>query len=174
MAQASRPRGTHPPTHHALPCNTGNHQVPTASLLPLAKHELDAVVSACKSLKYTHNHPHQQQLLFSVFLHNAPDAKAAEYGTEHQLQDRLATQWGSITLVEAERRLLQAALRDPLNRFFALVSDTSIPLYPPLVVYQQLLAREVSAINACPLYHNPFASQGMYDSWHRCEHTLLH
>lgn len=37
--------------------------------------------------------------------------------------------------------LLSAALRDPLNQRFALVSDTSVPLYPPAVVYEQLLSQ---------------------------------
>lgn len=37
--------------------------------------------------------------------------------------------------------LIEAALRDPLNLRFALVSDTSVPLYPPAVVYEQLLSQ---------------------------------
>ncbi len=109
-------------------------------------------------------------MLFSLYLHNSPDAGRVEADGEHQLKHRIHTQWGSITLVEAERRLLQTALKDPLNTFFTMMSDTSIPLYPPLVVYQQLLVREVSAINACPLFYNPFALQEQYDSWHRYVH----
>lgn len=42
---------------------------------------------------------------------------------------------------QAERALLADALRDPLNQRFALMSDTSVPLYPPTIVYAQLLSQ---------------------------------
>lgn len=51
--------------------------------------------------------------------------------------------------MEAERRLLAAALRNPLNQRFVLLSESCIPLYPPGLVWLQLLAEERSRINAC-------------------------
>lgn len=128
---------------------------------------LRTLLAACKDFGKDRNHPHHQQLLFSFYLHNSPDAKADEHGAEYQLPDRITTLWGSIALVEAERRLLRAALHNPLNQFFALLSDTSIPLYPPLVVYQQLLERDMSSINACPVLYNPSALTWDLDSWQR-------
>lgn len=146
-------------------------QVPSALLFPhidgVNSTHFHRVVAACHSVGRAYTQPHRQQMLFSLYLHNSPDAGLVDADEEHQLQHRLHTQWGSITLVEAERRLLQTALKDPLNHFFTMLSDTSVPLYPPLIIYQQLLLRQVSAINACPLYYNPFAHAGQYDSWHR-------
>ena len=46
-------------------------------------------------------------------------------------------------------RLLSAALMDPLNQRFVLVSESCIPLHPPAVMWSQLMADNRSRINAC-------------------------
>lgn len=43
------------------------------------------------------------------------------------------------------------------NSFFVMVSDSSIPLYSPLVMYQQLADRHISAVDACTLATNRYA-----------------
>lgn len=58
--------------------------------------------------------------------------------------------WGSHSEVEAMRLLLQAALNQPLNAHFVFLCETSIPLYPPTVVYSQLIKGGKSKIDACP------------------------
>lgn len=63
----------------------------------------------------------------------------------------LQTEWGRWSLVEASRLLLQAALQEPLNQRFILVSESCIPLYPPTTVWQQLLSEDKSRIDACKL-----------------------
>jgi hypothetical protein len=47
------------------------------------------------------------------------------------------------------RRMLKAALRDPGNQRFILLSESCIPLYSPLIVYQQLMHEKRSRISAC-------------------------
>ena len=51
--------------------------------------------------------------------------------------------------VEAERRLLQAALREPLNQRFVLLSEACLPIYPPHLLWAQLLAEARARVNAC-------------------------
>ena len=51
--------------------------------------------------------------------------------------------------VEAERRLLQAALRDPLNQRFVLLSEACLPMYPPHLLWAQLMAEQKARVNAC-------------------------
>ncbi len=54
-----------------------------------------------------------------------------------------------MSLVIAERLLLQAALRDESNTRFLLISDSGIPLYDPLTFYQQLMHENRSRVKAC-------------------------
>lgn len=61
----------------------------------------------------------------------------------------LQARWGSFNLVEASRTLLAAALKDPLNQRFVLLSESCVPLYSPQVVYMQLLSEAGSRVDAC-------------------------
>lgn len=54
-----------------------------------------------------------------------------------------------VVQAEAERRLLAAALADPRNQRFVLLSETCAPLYPPHVLHSQLLSEARSRVNAC-------------------------
>ncbi len=51
--------------------------------------------------------------------------------------------------MEAERRLVQAALGDPLNQRFVLLSEACLPIYPPHLLWLQLLAEGKARVNAC-------------------------
>lgn len=51
---------------------------------------------------------------------------------------------------QAERALLAAALQDPYNHRFALVSDSSVPLYDAVLVYEQFMSQS-SYQDACDL-----------------------
>ena len=51
--------------------------------------------------------------------------------------------------VDAERRLLQAALRDPLNQRFVLLSEACLPIYPPQLLWAQLMGEQKARVNAC-------------------------
>ena len=57
--------------------------------------------------------------------------------------------WGSHDLVVAARSLLAAALADPANQRFLLLSESGVPLYPPATIHAQLLSEGRSRVNAC-------------------------
>ena len=57
--------------------------------------------------------------------------------------------WGSHSEVEAMRLLLRAALANTLNERFVYLCETAIPIYPPTVVYHQLMKETKSRIDAC-------------------------
>jgi Core-2/I-Branching enzyme len=57
--------------------------------------------------------------------------------------------WGLHSLVEAERVLLRAALEDPQNRRFQMLCEQTVPLYPPEVLYRELMAAPGSHVAAC-------------------------
>ena len=68
-------------------------------------------------------------------------------GTE--ISERVHVSWGTFALVEATRALMRAGLEDPLNQKFVLLSEAGIPLYPPDLVYVQLMSEDKSRINSC-------------------------
>ena len=70
------------------------------------------------------------------------------YGTE--LPVHVKATWGGFDLVDATKALLRAALLDESNKKLMLVSESCVPLYPPALIYQQLMSEPKSRINACP------------------------
>lgn len=46
---------------------------------------------------------------------------------------------------------MEAAFADPSNHWFVLLSETTIPLYPPTVMWRQLMREQRSRINTCGL-----------------------
>ena len=59
--------------------------------------------------------------------------------------------WGTFSLVAALKELITAALKDPLNQKFMLLSESGIPLYPGETMWVELMVEEKSRINACEL-----------------------
>jgi hypothetical protein len=95
---------------------------------------------------------YRNQHLFSMYVHVPPsfegfDPQSLWHGKV--VRYRVETQWGAHTLVEATRHLLWEAFRDPLNTRFLLLSESDIPLYDPLTMYQQLQAEENSRLDTC-------------------------
>ena len=62
----------------------------------------------------------------------------------------MQTGWGEYSLAAATRLLIAEALKDPLNQRFQLLCQATIPLHPPLMVYTQLIAENMSRINWYP------------------------
>lgn len=54
-----------------------------------------------------------------------------------------------MSMIDAARTLLAVALADPLNIKFILLSETDVPLYPPTLIYQQLVSEPLSRMDAC-------------------------
>lgn len=61
----------------------------------------------------------------------------------------MQAKWGTHTLIEAARNLFQAALEETNNQRFVMLSESGIPLYPPTLIWQQLMSEKKSRINAC-------------------------
>ena len=95
------------------------------------------------------------QRLFRVYTHAPPSFPGYLRGSIFAgtlIDDRLSTTWGDHSMVEATRRLLQAALLGPggaANQKFMLLSESCAPIYHPAVVHQQLLHERLSRIDAC-------------------------
>jgi hypothetical protein len=64
---------------------------------------------------------------------------------------RAQTLWGTHSLTAAARALLKQSLQDALNQRFVLLSEWDVPLYPPTLVYAQLMHEQKSRIRACPV-----------------------
>ena len=62
----------------------------------------------------------------------------------------LQTEYAEHSIVEAQRMLLRAALEDESNIKFAVLSESCMPLYPPTMLYLQLLSETRSRVNTSP------------------------
>ncbi|MEW5299595.1 MAG: hypothetical protein WDW36_002594 [Sanguina aurantia] len=82
------------------------------------------------------------QSLFTIYLHSVPgyNQTAPSVFTGREVPFRVSTSYGGHSLIEAERALVKEALKDPSNVKFVMVAHDSIPLYPPYVVFLQLLS----------------------------------
>lgn len=71
---------------------------------------------------------------------------------------RVPTQYAEPSLVVAHRALLAAALQNPRNSMFLLLSESCTPLYHPAVIWAQLAAES----------HLSRVAQGFFDTmrWH--------
>ncbi|KAG0496509.1 hypothetical protein HPP92_001027 [Vanilla planifolia] len=80
--------------------------------------------------------------LYSVYVHALPDYKfnvsknSSFYKRQIPSED---VQWGSITLLDAEKRLLANALLDFSNERFVLLSESCIPVFNFPTVYEYLI-----------------------------------
>eukprot|EP00210_Caulerpa_lentillifera_P002796 g2671.t1 len=120
------------------------------------------------------------QSLFSVYTHPGINFKfpATSIFYAKEISDRVDARhsWGKFKLVEAELHLLRAALKDIRNKKFVLLSESCIPLYPPEVIYAQLMSETKSRMHSCGgqgsahLYRYSPKMKGMYFSrknWHK-------
>ncbi|MCL7031765.1 hypothetical protein MKW94_020138 [Papaver nudicaule] len=106
---------------------------------------------------------HGHEDLFSVYVHTRPGYKlnvsksSPFYDREIPSQD---AQWGSITLLDAERRLLANALLDISNERFVLLSESCIPLHGFSTIYKYLTESTHSFIES---YDDPgYSGRGRY------------
>lgn len=89
--------------------------------------------------------------LFSVYIHSLPDYKlnvsknSAFY--ERQIPSE-EVRWGSVTLLDAEKRLLANALLDFSNERFVLLSESCIPIYNFPTVYEYLISSAHSFVQS--------------------------
>eukprot|EP00884_Botryococcus_braunii_P004622 jgi/Botrbrau1/14160/Bobra.182_3s0100.1 len=96
--------------------------------------------------------PVDAQHLFTVYIHPHPKYPAYPEGNvfhKREISKRVEVVWGGHSQTTATKELFKAALADPANQKFLTLSETCIPLYPAVTVYQVLRKERLSRINAC-------------------------
>jgi hypothetical protein len=61
----------------------------------------------------------------------------------------MQVEWGHHSVTAAMRLLLAAAVADPANQRFQFLDETSIPLYPPHLVWAQFMHETKTRMSAC-------------------------
>ncbi|KAG6550314.1 hypothetical protein Mapa_008277 [Marchantia paleacea] len=87
---------------------------------------------------------------FTVYVH-ASESSNFEWKSPYFIGKEIPSKkvfWGRIEMVDAERRLLANALLDPANMFFALLSESCIPLFDFNYVYSYLVNAETSFVDS--------------------------
>lgn len=96
---------------------------------------------------------HAPPSFFSIYWHTQPDYKPVNHSffRPYQMKHLIPTQWGTMSLVEATRNMIRQAIKDPENKYFALFSESCIPLLPFSVWYRGMMqyADKYSLVNAC-------------------------
>ncbi|XP_019155234.1 PREDICTED: uncharacterized protein LOC109152113 [Ipomoea nil] len=85
---------------------------------------------------------------FSIYIHASKDrpVRLSRYFVDREIRS-YAVAWGKITMVDAERRLLANALKDPENLHFVLLSESCIPLRDFDYTYNYLMYTNVSFVD---------------------------
>ncbi|KAI3801589.1 hypothetical protein L1987_29698 [Smallanthus sonchifolius] len=88
---------------------------------------------------------------FSIYIHASKDkpVHSSSYFVNREIRSG-KVEWGTISMVEAEKRLLANALKDPDNQHFVLLSDSCIPLRDFDYVYNYLMYTNISFIDSFP------------------------
>lgn len=91
---------------------------------------------------------------FSIYIHSEPGFVFDESTTRsaffynRQLKNSIKVAWGESSMIQAERLLLGAALEDPANQRFVLLSDSCVPLYNFSYIYNYLMASPRSFVDS--------------------------
>ncbi|KAK2970513.1 hypothetical protein RJ640_001718 [Escallonia rubra] len=103
---------------------------------------------------------------FSVYMHASKDkpVHTSRYFIDREIRSDKVV-WGKISMVDAERRLVANALKDPDNQHFVLLSDSCIPLRDFDYVYNYLMYTNVSFVDS-------FTDPGPHGSGRYSEHML--
>ncbi|XP_020222044.1 glycosyltransferase BC10 [Cajanus cajan] len=91
---------------------------------------------------------------FSIYVHSAPGFVFHESTTKshffygRQITNSIQVLWGESSMIQAERLLLAAALEDPANQRFVLLSDSCVPLYNFSYVYNYVMVSPRSFVDS--------------------------
>uniref|UniRef100_A0A5B7BI70 Core-2/I-branching beta-1,6-N-acetylglucosaminyltransferase family protein n=1 Tax=Davidia involucrata TaxID=16924 RepID=A0A5B7BI70_DAVIN len=109
-------------------------------------------------------HGHEDR--FSVYVHSSKETPVhvSRYFSGRDIRSEKVV-WGKISMVDAERRLLANALKDPDNQQFVLLSDSCIPVHNFDFVYNYLMFTNVSFIDC-------FVDPGPHGGGRYSEHML--
>lgn len=88
---------------------------------------------------------------YSIYVHPHANFKFPQtsffFGKE--VANRVDVKWGGMSQVRAIKHLVKAALQDPTNNWFALFSESCLPLHPFPKWYKAFTTLEKSIVNAC-------------------------
>nr|XP_018450298.1 PREDICTED: uncharacterized protein LOC108821802 isoform X1 [Raphanus sativus] len=103
---------------------------------------------------------------FSVYIHASKERPVhySRYFVSREIRSDEVV-WGRISMVDAERRLLANALRDPTNQQFVLLSDSCVPLRSFEYIYNYLMYSNVSYVDC-------FDDPGQHGSGRHMNHML--
>lgn len=91
---------------------------------------------------------------FSIYIHSEPGFEFDETTTRapffhgRQLNNSIQVAWGESSMIQAERLLFAAALVDPANQRFLLLSDSCVPLYNFSYIYNYLMGSPRSFVDS--------------------------
>ncbi|XP_010252490.1 PREDICTED: uncharacterized protein LOC104594065 isoform X2 [Nelumbo nucifera] len=91
---------------------------------------------------------------FSIYIHTEPGFIFDESTTRspffygRQLNNSVKVMWGESSMIEAERLLIGAALEDPANQRFVLLSDSCVPLYNFSYIYDYVMSSPRSFVDS--------------------------
>ncbi|XP_076928119.1 glycosyltransferase BC10-like isoform X2 [Bidens hawaiensis] len=91
---------------------------------------------------------------FSIYIHSKPgfvfDASSTRsaFFYNRQLENSVEVGWGKPTMIQAEKLLFKAALDDPHNHIFVLLSDSCVPLYKFSYIYTYLMSSPRSFVDS--------------------------
>ncbi|XP_022986321.1 uncharacterized protein LOC111484100 [Cucurbita maxima] len=94
------------------------------------------------------------QAKFSIYIHSQPgfvydkSTTKSSFFYGRQLNNSIQVLWGDSTMIEAERLLFGAALADPANQRFVLLSDSCIPLHNFSHTYRYLMSSTKSFVDS--------------------------
>ncbi|GFP86090.1 hypothetical protein PHJA_000752900 [Phtheirospermum japonicum] len=104
--------------------------------------------------------------LYSIYIHSSPSyhpdfsPSSVFYGRQIPSQ---VTEWGAMSMCDAERRLLANALLDVSNEYYILLSEACIPLHNFSIVYRYISRSRSSFIGAIDV-PGP-VGRGRYDDY---------
>jgi hypothetical protein len=111
------------------------------------------VVAVCSALdRSSLNDKIDAQMLYSVYVHAPPAFQgyhSESLWASYRISKQIPTNWGDHSITLATKALLRAAVANPLNQRFVLISESDIPLYDSLTFYMQLMSEEKSRVHAC-------------------------
>ncbi|XP_010924084.2 glycosyltransferase BC10 isoform X1 [Elaeis guineensis] len=91
---------------------------------------------------------------YSIYIHSEPgfvfdkSTTRSPFFYGRQLNGSVKVEWGESSMVDAERLLLAAALEDPANQRFVLISDSCVPLYNFSYIYGYLMSSSKSFVDS--------------------------
>ncbi|CAF2030148.1 unnamed protein product [Brassica oleracea] len=103
---------------------------------------------------------------FSVYIHASKERPVhhSHYFLDREIRSDEVV-WGRISMVDAERRLLANALRDPANQQFVLLSESCVPLRSFEYIYNYLMYSNLSYVDC-------FDDPGQHGSGRHMDHML--